>query len=191
MKEIIFAAFGLGLLTAACGASDGPSSGGNAGSSAAGAASSGTAGSAGRGTTQSGGAAGENDSVGSGEAGSESGAEAGSSAGGASATGGASAAGGASSAGCVLDAPIVSCFAETGGGVAVCTETAIDGTSAQVVRDQCGGTVSEGEHCPTNPQLAGYCKGGVTTFYYEPVSGQIWANIGVSCEATSGKWCGK
>jgi hypothetical protein len=174
MKHTVFATLALGVLTVGCGGSDGATKDASAGgggesaaASAAGASSAGVSGSGGR-----------------------TGGGAGSSAAGSSAAG-SSTAGGASSGDCELDDAIVSCYVEAGQGSAVCTETALEGTGAQVVRDQCGGTVSEGEHCPTNATLAGYCKGGVTTYYYEGTPGQLWANIGASCEATSGTWCGR
>ena len=179
MKEII-AALGISLLTAACGGSDSPANDGGAGSNASGSGGSeavGDAGESGAGVSSGGttGSAGSN--------------AAGANAAGSSAAG-SNAAGGASSRDCELEPAIVSCYVEAGQGAGVCTETAVDGTSAQVVRDQCGGMLSEGEHCPTTASLAGYCKGGVTTYYYEPASTKIWTNVGTSCEATGGVWCG-
>ena len=182
MNKII-AALGFGLLTAACGGSDGPSNDGGGGSSPSGAGGSGAVGDAGASSAGDGSdplVTGGSSAAGSSAAGSSASGSAGS-----NATGGTSAGGD-----CELDAPIVSCYVEAGQGAGVCTETALDGTSAQVVRDQCGGTVSEEEHCPTKPSLAGYCKGGITTYYYEPASTKIWTNIGASCEATGGVWCG-
>jgi len=189
MNKII-AALGFSLLTAACGGSDGPSNDGGGGSSPSGAGGSGAIGDAGASSAGDG-----SDPLVTGGSSAAGSSAAGSSASGSSASGssgaGSNATGGTSAGGdCELDAPIVSCYVEAGQGAAVCTETALDGTSAQVVRDQCGGTVSEEEHCPTKPALAGYCKGGITTYYYEPASTKIWTNIGASCEATGGVWCG-
>jgi len=170
--KLFFAALGLGFLTVGCGGSDG--AGKDASAGAGGAGDSAGASAAGASTTGVSGSGGRTGGAGSSAAGSSS-----------------SAAGSANSGDCELDDAIVSCHLDTGQGSGVCTETAIEGTAAQVVRDQCGGTVSEGEHCPTNASLAGYCKGGVTTYYYETTPGQVWANIGASCEATSGTWCGR
>ena len=179
MNKII-AALGFSLLTAACGGSDGPSNDGGGGSSPSGAGGSGAVGDAGASSAGDG-----SDPLVTGGSSAAGSSASGSSNAGSNATGGTSAGGD-----CELDAPIVSCYVEAGQGAGVCTETALDGTSAQVVRDQCGGTVSEEEHCPTKPSLAGYCKGGITTYYYEPASTKIWTNIGASCEATGGVWCG-
>jgi len=179
MNKII-AALGFSLLTAACGGSDGPSNDGGGGSSPSGAGGSGAVGDAGASSAGDG-----SDPLVTGGSSSAGSSASGSSGAGSNAMGGTSAGGD-----CELDAPIVSCYVEAGQGAGVCTETALDGTSAQVVRDQCGGTVSEEEHCPTKPSLAGYCKGGITTYYYEPASTKIWTNIGASCEATGGVWCG-
>ncbi len=98
--------------------------------------------------------------------------------------------GGSSPAGsCDFDDAIVSCEVESGEGVRVCTEVYIAGTPADSIRSSCGGTLREGEHCPSGPNLVGICKGGVSTYYYAPPSNDIWVTVGQSCPVLMGTSC--
>lgn len=183
----------LGWFCGACGSSsDAGTDGKGGGGASSGGTPSGQSGSKNQGGSSKGGAAsnGGSEAGSSAEAGSpsESGGEGGTSG---SGGGGSSGSGGSSSGDCELEDAVVSCVVDSGDGVRLCSEVYLEGTPADVTRSNCGGTIHEGEHCPSGPNLVGYCKGGISTYYYAPPNNQIWAAAPNSCPALMGTWCGQ